>query len=377
MRAHVFTDAALAKHAGRFVWLSIDTENTENAGFLERYPFEAVPTFQVLDPRTERVAYRWLGAVDAARLVERLDEAEIALREGGAEGGDAQRLYARALALDGAGRKREAAAGYEEALGAGALDEATRARAVEALVTDLAGIGRREDCVRRAIELGPTLPAGVSRANVALAGLDCAASLDEGAPGRAEAEATLEARAREALGFPGLLDDDRAGLYSALVDARERRGDDRGKQAVALELLTFLDEQARGAPSVEARAALDGFRVSAALAAGDPARALPFLEASERDLPRDYNPPARQAVVLRELGRHDEALAASDRALARAYGPRKLAIYDGRATIFERRGDRAAARAILEEALAYAAALPESQRPERVVARLEKRLAAL
>lgn len=376
MRATVFTDQALAKHAGRFVWLSIDTENAENAEFLERYPWEAVPTFQVLDPRTERVAYRWLGAVDTPQLLARLDEADRALRE--AEGGDeARRLYARGLELDAAGEKSEAAAAFEQALASAGLDEAERGRAAEALVFDLAGTDRHEDCARRAIELGPTLAPGVSRANVALGGLDCALALDEAAPGRVDAAAALEAQVREALGFPGLLDDDRAGLYSALVGARDEQGDAAGTQALALELLAFLDEQAQRAPSVEARAALDGFRVSAALAAGDPARALAFLEASERDLPDDYNPPARRALVLRELGRYDEALAASDRALARAYGPRKLTIYDARATIFEKRGDPATARTVLEEALAYAATLPEPQRPKRLVARLEARLAEL
>ena len=55
MRATVFTDAALVKHAGRFVWLSIDTENAQNAEFLDRFPWEAVPTFQIIDPQTERV----------------------------------------------------------------------------------------------------------------------------------------------------------------------------------------------------------------------------------------------------------------------------------------------------------------------------------
>src|SRR5919201_1479189 len=31
MRAYVFTDPALAPHAARFVWLSLDTENAKNA----------------------------------------------------------------------------------------------------------------------------------------------------------------------------------------------------------------------------------------------------------------------------------------------------------------------------------------------------------
>jgi tetratricopeptide (TPR) repeat protein len=375
MRATVFTDAALVKQAGRFVWLSIDTENPQNADFLARFPWEAVPTFQVIDPQTERVAYRWLGAVDATALLERLDEAEVALRE--AQASPALEHYARGLALDGESKKEEAVAAYEAALADGGLDEATRGRTVEALAFDLATLDRNADCVRRALDLGPTLMPGASRANVATLGLSCAISLEKDAPGRAESTTALEAQVREALGFPGLLDDDRAGLLSSLVDAREEAGDAEGQKAAAVELLAYLDEQAQTAPSPEARAALDGFRVSASIATGDPAHALPFLEASERELPQDYNPLSRQAVVLRELGRYDEALAASDRALALAYGPRKLGIYDGRATIFEKKGDKAGAKAALEEALAHAATLPEPMRPKRTVARLEERLAKL
>ena len=77
MRATVFTDPSLAKHAGRFVWLSIDTENEKNAAFLEAYPWEAVPTFRVIDPKSGEVVYQWLGAVDVATLAKRFDEASI------------------------------------------------------------------------------------------------------------------------------------------------------------------------------------------------------------------------------------------------------------------------------------------------------------
>jgi hypothetical protein len=80
MRATVFTDATLAKQAGRFVWLSIDTEEVKNAAFLERFPFEAVPTFEVVDPNTEKIAYTWIGAVDVAELVRRFDEATADIR---------------------------------------------------------------------------------------------------------------------------------------------------------------------------------------------------------------------------------------------------------------------------------------------------------
>ena len=102
---------------------------------------------------------------------------------------------------------------------------------------------------------------------------------------------------------------------------------------------------------------------------------IPALEASERDIPGDYNPPARLAVLLREAGRLDEALAASDRALSKAYGPRKLLLFDARATILEKKGDPEGAKAVLRQALEYAQTLPEAQRPKGMIGRIEKRLA--
>jgi tetratricopeptide (TPR) repeat protein len=117
--------------------------------------------------------------------------------------------------------------------------------------------------------------------------------------------------------------------------------------------------------------------VGAALALGDPGRAIPLLQASERAAPKDYNPPYRLAVLYRELKRYPEALAASERALARAYGPRKLRVLSQLATIQEARGDAAAARRALEDAIAYAATLPPSQRNEKLEQRLQSRLAKL
>jgi len=337
MRATVLTDATLAKQAGRFVWLSIDTEDGKNAAFLERYPWEAVPMFEVLDAKTGNVAYSWIGAVDAPELVRRFDEAE------------------------GAFRRKDSAI-------------AALLSSPDALVLALSLAGKNDECAHRALELLPALPRTAVKANVASTGLDCALSAAEDAPWRAPALATLESTVREALGYDGLLDDDRSGLYSSLVDARNRQKDQAGSKAAAETWLDWLDAQARIAASVEARAALDGYRVSAALAAGTPERMVAAIQRSERELPNDYNPPARLALLLRELGRYDEAIAASDRALSKVYGPRKLTLLDARATILEKKGDPEGAKATLEQALAYASTLPKSQRPKGTIARLEKRL---
>jgi tetratricopeptide (TPR) repeat protein len=373
MRATVLTDHALARHAGRFVWLSIDTENEKNATFLGAYPWEAVPTFEVIDPGSGKVVYRWIGSVTTQQLVQRFDEAERAAAS--ASGSEAGSLYARATRLDAEGKAADAASAYDDALRAGRLDAATRGRAAEALVLALSQSDQSEACAKRALSLAPTLPRGGSRANVAATGLDCALGADEKASWRAAAVTALEGEVRRALSFDGMLSDDGAGLRSALIDARERQGDAAGAKAAALDLLAFLEADAKKAPTAEARAALDGYRVTAAIAAGEPARAIAPLVASERDLPDDYNPPARLAIVYRELGRYGEALSASDRALEKVYGPRKITVLDARATIFEKAGDAASAKATLEQAIAYAKTLPDSQRPQRAIARLEKRLA--
>ena len=102
-----------------------------------------------------------------------------------------------------------------------------------------------------------------------------------------------------------------------------------------------------------------------------------MLEASERDLPGDYNPPARLAAAYRAMKRYDDALAASDRALAKAYGPRKLGILQTRADVYKEKGDLASARKTIEEAVRLAESLPEGQRSERTIASLKKKLEAL
>ena len=337
MRATVLTDATLKKQAGRFVWLSIDTEELKNAAFLDRYPFEAVPTFEVIDAKTEKVAYLWIGAIDGAELLRRFDEAETAFRQTDAV--------------------------------AAALPSSP-----DAAVLALSLAGQDDECAQRALTLLPDLQPGSAKANVASTGLDCALSAPEDAPWRAAALVTLEAAVRDALKYDGLLDDDRSGLYGTLVDARARQHDDAGVKAEAVLWLDWLNAQAMLAPSVEARAALDGYRVSAAQRAGAPERVLVAIQASERDLPKDYNPPARLAIVLRELGRYDEALAASDRALAKVYGPRTIRLWEDRATIFEKKGNPEEAKAALRRAIAFASTLPPSERTKRTVARLEKSL---
>src|SRR5512139_3451355 len=80
MRAYVLPDPRLAKLAGRFVWLDIDTEKPRNAGFVEEFPLDAWPTLLAIDPATERVVLRWAGTATAAQIEGLARDAERAVR---------------------------------------------------------------------------------------------------------------------------------------------------------------------------------------------------------------------------------------------------------------------------------------------------------
>jgi tetratricopeptide (TPR) repeat protein len=376
MRAFVFTDKALARQAGRFVWLAIDTERPENAAFVAKFPITSWPTLLVLDPRSEKAALRWLGSATVPQLERLLDDGEHAVR------GDAAGLegeLARADALYADGHPAEAAERLGQLVARAPADWSRRPRAVESLVVALMDAKRPEDCARTARAEGPRLPRSPSLANVAGVGLSCALQAPREAPWRKDAIAALEILGQSALAPPPIemAADDRSGLYESLVQAREDAGDAEGERALAARWATFLEGEAERAPSPEARAVFDSHRLEAYRMLGEPARALPMLQASERALPQDYNPPARLAATYQALKRYDEALAANDRALARVYGPRKLRVLSQRASILREKGDLAAARKTLGEALAFARTLPPAQVPPHTLESLQKMLDGL
>jgi tetratricopeptide (TPR) repeat protein len=264
----------------------------------------------------------------------------------------------------------EAAAAFARALQAAPPGWQRRRQTVESLVLLRMQSGDARGCAELATAETADGPRDSWWANLIVSGLPCAGRLSGEA--REAALPTLLSRAREALALP-LGADDRSLVYEALVDLAE--GDE--KHRLASEWMQFLEAETQKAAGAEARAAFDSHRLEAAVALGDPARAIPALEASERDLPRDYNAPARLALAYLELGRYDDGLAACDRALKWVYGPRRLRVEETRANLYKRKGDREAARRTLEEAIRAGEALPPSPRATSAVARLRQLLGNL
>jgi hypothetical protein len=385
MRAYVFTDAALASQAGRFVWLSLDVEKPGNAAVRKQLNIPALPTFFVLDPKDERIALRWTGGATTQQLTRILDDSRAAVAAGATATGKGTPATPAEVALargDDAYGKADylnAANGYREAIAKAGPTWPRYGRVVESLLFALEQTDSCEAAVKIALDAYPRLAKTPSAPNVAASGLGCALELPKDHPRRAEWVTALDQITRRVVEDKTLQmsADDRSGVYITLLDAREDAGDTTGYKATAREWSNFLDGEAAKAKTPDARAVFDPHRLSAYMELGEPERAVPMLQASERDLPDDYNPPQRLATAYKAMKHWDEALAASDRAMAKGYGPRKLLLYQTRADIYLGRADSTSARRTLDEAIAYAEALPAGQRSETSIANLKKKRGAL
>jgi tetratricopeptide (TPR) repeat protein len=319
LRDDVLADASLAPLATKYVWLAIDVERDANAAFVARFASDALPAVIVIDGTANAVA--WRGSVTPALVARVVQAASDAI---------ARRAP---IALD--------------------PELATLARVSSLATTDAAACA---DAATQATSLPPEIAAAV----VAM-GLACVP----------DSPALLE-RARRLVAEPAILASDRSALYEHLVAAP---GDARTSDARAW--LAFLDAESHRAPSPAARSALDRARLSANLALGRPADALPALARTERDLPKDFVAPALLARALAASARWDDAIRAIDRALARAYGPYRVVLLARKVDVLVGSGDAAAALRTLDDALVLARSLPLTGGYARLRATLEVRRAAL
>lgn len=325
LRAYVLRDPSLARLSTKFVWAAIDTEKEGNAAFVAAHPIEAWPTLLVIDPKSGAVVTKWLGGATVPELAALLD---------GALAGNSP-------------------------------------KSIEDRVTELAKKGDKPACVALARDELPRMPHGTSRANVALAGLDCARGTPD-AGFFVDAITTMVVDPKEPI-----LGDDRSALYEVLIEERKALDDKSGAKSLARAWATFLEGEAARAPDAAARTVFDSHRMGAYLELGEPARAIPMLEESERDFPNDYNPPARLAKIHHVMGKQTLARAAISRALAKAYGPRRLRLLALSADIARAAGDLKAEQKALDDAIAIGKSTALTAGYKKLLEQLEIRRAAL
>ncbi len=371
MKAYTLRAPELATLERDFVFLEIDTEQPANAAFVEKHTNRVWPTLYVIDPDGERARLVWPGTATAPELAALLADTRAAVRDAREDSPHAALLRASTLVQEE--KFDDALATYRPLLGH--ASPAIRARASEAMTTLLSSRDRHAECVDVASRAPETLPRGSSLATAIVNGLSCAAE-------DAALDATrLVDAARVILDAPGtrgaLLADDRSGIYEALVELQGKRKRPAERLETARAWARFLDAEAQAARTPEERIVFDWHRVLAYEATGEAARAIPMLEASARDFPRDYSPWARLARVHLARGHLAEAHRAIDLAAERVYGPRTLRVAAVAADIAEAEKDPARARALLEKAIRAAEPMPLSPAQKKLVRDLVKRVERL
>src|SRR5438034_5224307 len=163
MRAFVFTDKALERYAGQFVWLAVDTENSANASFLTKYPINVWPTLMIIDPKKESVALRYAGGATLPQLTKLLNDGAKVV--GGAKN-KADEAIARGDGLVNEKKSAEAAAAYAEAIKAAPKNWSRFGRASESLIFALYVSRDYDRCATEALALYPRLVGTYSAASV-------------------------------------------------------------------------------------------------------------------------------------------------------------------------------------------------------------------
>jgi thioredoxin-like negative regulator of GroEL len=384
MQNVVLTAANLPTMADRFVWLAIDTEREENAALLERLPVSVWPTFYVVDAGPADAARvdirgRWLGAASAEQFSRFLDESDRLPRASKAGAAwDAASALATADGLAAQGRHADAAAAYGALLERAPQSWQRRPETLVALMTALWKAKDIDTCLRVAeSSLGQTGNAA-SAVDFSSYALECAAQ----APAGSERSMTLRravARRLEPscmLGTPQLSPDDRADACDKLAAARAALGDADGAQQATRARLAVLERAVAKTPP-ELALTYDWARTDALLQLGRAEEALAIATEREQQLPQNYNPPHYRAKSYKALGRWAEGLAAIERALSLAYGPRKIGLLGLKADLLLGAGQKADALRTLHDQLAQYRALPAGQRQPSAEARVEQRLREL
>jgi tetratricopeptide (TPR) repeat protein len=378
MKNFVVTASNLPQLAEQFVLLSVDTERADNASFLSKFPVGVWPTFYALSPDGRNVLGRWLGAAAPGQLVRFLNESERALELSRAQTLPSDDPLARLLAADQlatSGDFLAAADQYANALRASAPDWPRRPETLVAQISALWKGNAPERCLALA-------EAGVGQTGSSASAVDFAHYALECAD-RATSDSAIAGAVRRAVerqlgplcqaGAAELSPDDRSDACDKLAAARTALNDAAGARSATLQRLEVLEAAAAGKPD-DVAATYDWARTDALLTLNRAEDALALAIARERALPQSYNPPHYQARSYKALGKWQEGLTALERALALAYGPRRIGLLTLKADLLFAADRDAEALGVLREQLALYRALPEGQKQLGAARRVEERL---
>jgi tetratricopeptide (TPR) repeat protein len=375
MKSFVLSDPAMGPLDELAVFASIDYDKPENAAFLEKHGVHGLPSFLVIDPENDRVVGNWIGSGSVREMKAMIEASASAVPALAAAhtSSPASAAFAEGAAARAAGKPNESAAAFERAVKAAPADWPLRSEALLAWAAALQESDDGAGCAKVAGEhlnevTGSSLPSDLS-----ITLLNCSEKLEpaERAKARAAAIAKLTAYVTKPPSDAAI--DDRGDAYSNLAQAVEETDKDAAKK-LREQWAAMLEQAAKSAPSVEAAHTFDYQRANAYMALGRFDDAIKMLTEREKQLPDSYEPPARLARVNLKAGKLDDADAAAKRAIAKAYGPRRMLYVGLRADIAKARGDIAQEIAVLKDLVRGYRELPQGQAAPKMLADAEKRL---
>ena len=367
------TDSALARYAGRFVWLELNFDSPANQEFLRVHAVSYTPSFYILDPNDEHPLAAQLGAMNLRELLAFLERGETSFFAKVKSPQDIK--LQKGDELVNRGQFTEAAKLFGEALKEGARDWPERDNAIASYTWSLMLSNQSQQCAETAVDEAPGMTRGGVFGRVVLSGLNCINQVDP-TPWADTALQQIQPLAAEAIALPATVRDHRYQIYQQLMSAAKTRGDEVTVKKWGDLWLKELDSTTPA--NDDERSALDIARVDAASLLGDPLRVLPELTASARAMPANYNASLRLAQMEIDARRYGEAIASCNHGLAHATGPiGRTWLLQIKADALIQQNHLSTAHHVLESALSAARAIGVKQTRDRNVAKVQKTLAEI
>jgi hypothetical protein len=168
--------------------------------------------------------------------------------------------------------------------------------------------------------------------------------------------------------------DDRSDVMASLTEVLDQGGRHDEAVRMARRRAALLEAAATEAPDATMASTFDAHRVETYLYLGEAPKAEKLLAGREKEMPDDYNPPARLGRVYLEEKKLSEAEAAVDRALSKmTRGQRRIGILGLKAKILKAEGKPTSD--VVREQLAVWRELPKTQQSPALEERLRGELA--
>ncbi len=381
MKNFVLPDPAIVALTNRVVFATVDSDRDSNAAFMDRYAVNAWPTLFVLDPANGGVLGLQQGSLSVGELRTFINDA-VDLRDAKLDPNGPTVALLKARRARAKAKWNQASRKYRLALQRGGASWNRRSEALEGLLFSEYRQKNWTRCTQIGAKHVATIEGTVTPADFSALLIRCAARTRNQTLGRQAHKLALERLKRHTDQPPQASSvDDKSDALSIYASGLRGIGNKVGALQAIQRQIALLEAAAAAAPSPKMAATFDYARMGAYLSIGRGARALTMLRKRVTQLPDSYEAPARLAQALIAMRRRREALAPLEKAIANAYGPRRIKYLKMRANIYVGLGDKKGERSALEALVKAYEALPRSSKLHATrraeLRRVRRRLARL